>query len=499
MARAFSLRIPGDEGFAGIDRRRRGTRAPINSVRSAINVDLTPGKTLRTRDGLREYRELPPGRTIGLYVVNGQLRVAAAAGHGTQATAIPDVFIDVFGDSVTEPTPLDAYTRVTSAVTWDVDPTRGPIPYLVLQTAGGTWKHHWLRDVPLTLASGVNTRIATGFNSGPDVIKAQEKLWALDATAGVRFSSTLNGPSDWTNPGDAGFLPVFKHMFSGSQVRGLVLHQRDLFVVFDNAIQEWSIDPDPANHALVRGFNGPGTAQFGSLQSVIGDVFYFSEGGFRSLATTVDTGEQREFDSLGAPIIDLTKPFRTANPELIRSVWSQSRSQYIFTVNDEDGNGATAFVFTWMPVSGVMGWTQWRLPVAVDYLVERDTDLFIRRGDRIYRFDPAVSHDDIGGLELPLGAYVTTQFLDAKVPSLMKMWSTIDIDQIGECNVRLLVDETDHAIVEDVAYGLDGPTFDGGSIPIDSMQHSVAVRFEPVGAWELTSIEVGGTLLGGVG
>jgi hypothetical protein len=499
MPRAFTVRVPGDDGFAGIDRRRKGARAPKDSLYFAENVDLTPGRTIKARDGFREYRRLPPGRTIGLYAINGQLRVAAPAGYGMHTASIPNVFIDIFGDVDGAPTPLDAYVRVSSATTWDVDPTRGPLPYLVLETPSGTWKHHWLRTTPPSLYDGINTRIQTGFNSGPDIIKAEEKLWAVDATAGVRFSSTLNGPSDWTSPGDAGFLPVFKHMFSGSRIRGLTLHQKSLFVVFDDSIQQWAIDPDPANHSLTRSLNGPGTQQFGSLQPVIGDVFYLSEGGFRSLATTATTGEQREFDGIGAPIIELTRELANVPAERIRSVWSQARSQYICVVNDADGSAATAYVFTWLPMSGVMGWTTWRLPVALDYLIENETELFARRGDVIYRFDPEVSHDDINGVELRTDAFIETQFIDSKAAALMKSWSTLDIDQDGACDVHLLVDQSDRSDALPVASAVVGPTFDGGSIPIDTMGHTIALRLTGIGAWELTSMEISGHLMGGAG
>ena len=80
------------------------------------------------------------------------------------------------------------------------------------------------------------------------------------------------------------------------------------------------VDPDPALIAFRTAYTGPGTDQFNSVANVVNDVYYFSEGGFRSLTTQTVTGEQRERD-MGTRIAELNREF-----ELLARV-AQTRSR----------------------------------------------------------------------------------------------------------------------------------------------------------------------------
>lgn len=498
---AVPISTPEQAGrFLGIDRRNLQTGSNPNSLFDAINCDLTIGGNLKRRDGLILHAKLPVG-TIGLYSIAGKLRVAAPSGHSLSLQMPAEITLDEFGDSATTITPLNQYVRVSDVTSWDSDPTHGAQPYLVLETSAGQYLHHWINKRPTSFSTPIFTGIQLGFDSGPDVEKLQGKLWSIDKFGGtVHFSSTLLGPGVWREvdaPGDAGFISPLEHADSDPLIKGIKRHQGKLMVVYDNAIQIWKVDPDPALHGFLTSLRGPGTKVFESFQPVIGDVFYFSDGGFRSLVTQTVTGELRQGD-LGSPIEPITRGFRTTPNGRVRALWSQARSQYICMFTDTVTSKSTAFVYTHVPSFGIGGWTQWDLPLAADYLVEHEEELFIRQGDRVYKFDPTHCWDDINDVRLDVESDVITQFLTAGKPRQSKQWTTMDVTQTGKCDISLLPDQRDRKIELEVAFDLDGSTHDIGQIPVNSFGHSIALRFKAKLLWELDGFALDVMLLDGV-
>ena len=487
MASRITVTVPSRGGqpapSRGLDRRSLQSGADTSSVWSAVNVDLTTSGGFRRRDGLLEHAELPPN-TLGLYALAGKLHVAVPAGHGYQGSLPPDIQGDVFGDSDTGATEVDRYTRVSAQSSWGASSTLGALPYLVLKTSAGQYVHHWIDRQPLTAGAFVRTRVDTGFEPGPDLEKVEQKFYAPDRTVGViRYSSTEFGPRFWSEvqaPDDAGFLAVNEHALSDPEIQGVTTHQGRLVVVFADSMQFWDVDPDPALFKLDFTLNGPGTRVFGSLAPVIGDVYYLSEGGFRSLATQTQTGELREGD-IGASIRDLTAELAGVDNDNVIAIWSQARSQYLCFVNrDEPGTDGlcTVFAFTLSPTFSITGWTTWELPILVDYVTELNGVLYIRRGDMVYKFDAASETDDINGEETTITAYFETQFLDGDVPQFRKQWMTMDILADGTNTIRVLVDRKDRTLTEVVAQNLAGASHDGGSIPIDVGANAIAIRVE---------------------
>lgn len=511
MARHATVKIPDPERgrWIGIDRRNTQTGADPSTLYDALNVDLTIGGKLRARDALEEFAILPPG-THGLYSLGGFLRVAGPAGNGL-AAMMPSpslILLDQFGDSDAAPTPLGAYTKLRSVSNWGSSFETGPQPYLLLETAGGQILHHWCNQRPPGLYDPLDTIISTPFASGPDIVKLHGKFWAVDRYTGyVHYCATYPGPVGFSDvgvewresvaPADAGFISPIAHSFSEPGVRGLGQHQGNLMVVYDNAIQLWQASPNPADIRFLTAYNGPGTKQFGTLTNVIGDVFYFSDGGFRSLATQTVTGELREGD-LGAPIEELTRPFNNISNSRAYAVWSQARSQYICFFNNEDGT-CTVFPFTSLPSIGVMGWTRWELDITVDFVVEHEDALYIRSGDTVYRLNPAMDKDYFGGDPYPIEVDVITQFLTAGADRKPKQWLTLDVNQVGACDVSILIDQKNRSIEEPVAYNLDGATYDIGAIPIQAFGHSVALRFKTTKRWTLDGASLDLLLLDGMG
>lgn len=220
------------------------------------------------------------------------------------------------------------------------------------------------------------------FAPGGALVLAAEKIWANDiSTNDTWFSSTINGPTDWVNPGDAGYLPTSRHVSGAQIIEGFGIYNSQLTVFYNRAMQVWQIGADPATHAIVGNVGGAGTEEPRSVANVMGDVFYFSQGGFRSVRATIVTGQLKEAD-IGAPIQSLTKGFDPSFEDMV-SIWSETRSQYISIT------GTIAYVYTYSPVSELHGWTTWDLPWEVSDVVEVSGQLYFRRAGtaEIYTLD----------------------------------------------------------------------------------------------------------------
>lgn len=499
MASRVDVLVPSRNGSAapsrGIDRRALQSASDPSSVWAAVNVDLTTSGAFRRRDALVEFAELPPG-TIGLYSLADKLRVAVPAGSGRQASLPATIKGDVFGDSDTAATPIGTYLRVTSQSAWGGAQSIGALPYLVLESAAGQFVHHWIRTTPLLATSPISTRIDLGFEPGPDLAKIEQKFYAPDRTkAVVRYSSTEFGPAVWQEadaPDDAGHIATIEHALSGTDVTGLTIHQGKLVIVFSNSMQFWNVDPDPALFELAFVLNGPGTKVFGSLSPVTGDVYYFSEGGFRSLSTQTTTGELREGD-IGASLADLSAQFADVDPNQVKSLWSQARSQYLCFISREEAGTdgtTTVFAFTLSQTFGVVGWTTWELPINVEYVTELNGVLYVRSGDMIYSFDPDSVKDEVDGAQVLIDAYYETQFLDGGFPQFRKQWMMMDVLSDSTVDVYALIDRRNRELTEIIAKNLQGSTFDGGSIPVDIGASAIGFRvaFKAPGTVEQMSI-----------
>ena len=261
------------------------------------------------------------------------------------------------------------------------------------------------------------------FAPGGALILAAEKLWANDiSTNDTWFSSTINGPTDWVNPGDAGYLPTSRHVSGAQVIEGYGIYNSQLTVFYNRAMQVWQIGADPATHAITGNVGGAGTEEPRSVANVMGDVFYFSQGGFRSVKATVVTGQLKEAD-IGAPIQQLTKSF-DPNFEDMVSIWSETRSQYISIT------GTIAYVYTYSPVSDIHGWTTWELPWEVSSAVEVNGELYFRRAGtaEIYVLDESFTQE-LGFTWTARPAYANNG------NGAVKNWVSMQLNQSGDSHI----------------------------------------------------------------
>lgn len=288
---------------------------------------------------------------------------------------------------------------------------------------------HYLKNPAALSSIPVATRVAMPFQPGAAFVKLDNKLWVPNQTAGaVGFSSSVNGPSDFTTVGDAGFLPTGNHVAGNQTMVGVSHHRGRLAVLFNDAIQLWRVGEDPNEHAIEQVFQGPGAMLAGASVNMKGDLVYLSRGGFRNLAQVALTGESDEREQMGNPIRSLTDALGTATPAT--ALWSQRRNQYLCAI------GTTVYAFTFLPGDKLEGWTTWELPIDVDHLVEKDGELYARAGDTLYEFLDGETTDE-GGAAVAVEVE-SRPFLLNKGRNAELMW--LLIRQRGEATWQMIVD-----------------------------------------------------------
>lgn len=315
--------------------------------------------------------------------------VVISGGGGTGATATASIVLTM-GEQERLAYPDDVLEALPAADTYGASLATGPYGYVAIRRSdNGQVEFHWLKEPPPDADTPVATRVALPFQPTGSLVKLSNKVWTPDpANGSVRFSSSVNGPDDYTTVGDAGFLDTANHV-SGNQAMVAVSHHRGrLAVLYRDAIQLWHVDEDPNLHAIEQVFNGPGVMLAGACCNVKGDLVYLSRGGWRNLAQVAVIGESDEEEGMGNAIRSLTDAIDGLTPAAV--VWSQRRNQLLAAI------GTTVYCWTFLPGEKIEGWTTWTVPTAIDYLVEKDGQLFARSGDDLYEFDEDLDTDYTG-------------------------------------------------------------------------------------------------------
>ncbi len=479
---------PGTIGnFSGLDLRRSPATSDPQSLRVATNLSLSIGNKLVTRPRLVKLCDVS-SETAGLYAADGLLRVACPGGQSLQDTRPTEIWYDVIGDGTAYP--LGTLSRVHAMEVAAASTAAKAYPYIVTENTSGRIEHHWCTENPTSGATAVDTKVPLPFDPGRALVKSQNKLFADDPSAGVlRFSATTTTPRDWSKKLDAGFLSVRRQSAGSTNIVGLSYFKEFVAVLFEDSIQLWQMHPDPAQHRFVTALNGPGTDASRVTTNVLGDMFYFSRGGFRSLSRSLVTGDDKAED-VGAKIAALTKLESIDDNTVPLALWSESRSQYIAVF------GTTAYVLTYSPSTDSVGWTTWELPVAIDYLVENDGTLYARSGDTIYRFEDETAADTAGAVTFD----AALAFQTFGYPGRKKSFRWVDLVQTGTSEMNFHLDPSDPDTGE-FATGIQttGDTFNQGRIAINRVGDALGFRFTGTGVWELDSVIVDAMTLRGRG
>lgn len=371
--------------FVGLDLRRVSSNSDPKSLRVLRNAYISAGRGIRSRPGTVPVAKAHES-TKGLFAANGILHTVAPSGYPaiaeTQSPLLRYMFI---GDG--QGYDVDHISALSGAEVIGTTNVGQGIPYVSILNKNGIYEHHYADVEPAFSGELISTLVDIPFKASAGLIKLSSRLWApSDLEGTVHYSSILNGPRDWIEPSDAGFIPVAKNAPGDRTIQGLGYIRDRMVVAFEDSMQMWATDESPDNITLVEILNGPGTKYERALTNVLGDAFYFSNGGFRSLITSTIEGQREESD-IGVRIQDLTK-LLTTDPEPV-SVWSQTRGQYICSF------GSTLLVFTYIPSEKTFGWSVWDMPYSVTDLVESKGILYARDSDNvIHQFDDELTSDD---------------------------------------------------------------------------------------------------------
>jgi hypothetical protein len=396
---------------------------------------------------------------------------------------------DFLLSNVAEDYPLDTLTKITAVESVGASASFGVYPYLCVErwldasnrALGVVYEHHWIRSDPVDGNSPVLTKVTLPFSPGSSMVQASGKVWADDDVNGVvRYCSTLAGPYDWITPEDAGYIPVITHTSGDRRIRALGIYDSKLAVIFSDAVQLWATDPQPTNITLVRVLDGPGTSYQRSVANVLGDLFYLTRGGFRSLHTAEVSGQVREQDDIGTPIDDLVRDLR--GQEVTAAIWSQKRGQYLCAV------GPTIYAFRYNPQSKIMGWTTWDFGEDVEAMVEQDGVLYLRSNNVLYRMNADYRDGDV--------YEVTLNDFTGKDPSTRKRLDFIEVLQRGETTVRAYTE------AENDAFYTEGPTITGSTVGMEkvfigALGRTIGLRFVGSAPWTLSALHLTYTDLNG--
>ncbi len=473
--------------FTGLDLRRDAAMSSQQSLRVASNVDLLVGGNVKRRDALVKVCDVHSS-TVGLYAAEGLLRTVCPGGQSLQDTRPTEIWYDPVGDgSAYGLTSLSAFHAIEN-----VSAAAGgkSYPYVVIERDTGRIEHHWLNSDPASSAAAVNTKVVLPFDPGKTLAKSYGKLYADDPSAGVlRYSATTTDPTDWNKKRDAGFLAIRQFSAGSQEVKGLSYFKSFVAVVFQDSIQLWQMNEDPAKIQFISALNGPGTETPRLTSNVLGDLFYFSRGGFRSLARNMVTGDDVAED-LGAPIAELTES-QDITTNLPVGLWCESRSQYLAAF------GTKVYALTYSPSTGTTGWTTWDLGVPVEHMAENLGVLYVRSGDTVYKFNPDAVLDD-GDDQVIFDVFLAYQHYGK--PGIKKHWRWFDVVQTGTSQINFAIDANDPTDLE-LATGINttDTTFSKGHIAINRTCDALGLKFGGTGLWRLDSVILDARVLGGRG
>lgn len=454
------------QGFKGLDLRLTAEGTQPQAFRVANNVDLGTGASIRARDQIRQIATVD-STALGLYVVAGKLRCAVPV-LGALPTPPPGIYYDYFANTATGQ--VGGALEITGVQQWSGSPYLCVRKYIDVSNPayGSMYEHHYCPSVG---GVGVVTLVALPFSPGPQIYSFARKIWGHDtATNDVWYSSSINGPTDWTNSGDAGYLPVSQQVTGDKILRGFAQYNGKLALFFSDSVQFWNVFTDPADNSLAEVVGGVGTVNTRSIVNMGGTTTYFSNGGFRTVQDVTVTGEKND-DDIGANIYPETRTVDVvANVPI--SIWSPTRSQLLTAI------GSIVYVYTNSPASGVTGWTKYVLPITVSEMLELNGVVYLRAGTAIYKFDSTYL------LEANFSWTARLAYQHGQTWGVQKSWYCMQTAMTGTTGIRFYVDSRDETKINTVAT-VTSSHYGVSKIPLAMVAPSVAPEFYGTGPFTL--------------
>ena len=324
------------------------------------------------------------------------------------------------------------------------------------------------------------TRQDLPFNPGPAMVVANNRVWIGDWQEYNVHYSSIGTVNDWSpvSPSDSGFLPTATHVDGDQTLSGLSIWKNYLCVYYARTVQQWDCHlDDPSTFSLLNSIGGAGTAFPKSVANVMGDSYYFSQGGFREMSAVITTGQAKEGD-LGVNIQPLTNTLGTSSVPPLVAVWSPSRSQYMCCV------GSQIFCYTYSPVANITGWTMYQIPFTVSDMVEYQANVYLRESGtgNIYIFDANYTQEPgfAWKVRFPFFDFNQSSLTNTYgEPHYYKQFKMVVMHMLETCDMYLYVNPQNMAEVE-------------GPIPVGGVTAGFTKIVTDVGA-EMVSHEFNGT------
>lgn len=542
-----------DRFEGGLDLRQGRDTADANKLRDALNVVITPGRSIRKRPGfvnhVTGYNFGAVGHsTRGLYDVDGLVTAFAGTAetapdptkqqiirlaHPTTSQALDLVpfaaqfagylyCVAIYADDSCWHHYLDdpgAWAATTAHALGEYRrPTTGNDLRYEVTTAGTTGGSEptWPTTPGLTVVDGTVTWTCRSFTvtdancpHTPSVVMLASKLFAIDGEV-VRFCAT-DDARDWTTASDAGFLATGRAAGGSANARAVASYQGDLLVSHDSAMQVYTVDPDPANMAFKYALDGAGTRFAYSFGTVLADTFYLLNDGFRSLSLMTNYDRLRTID-VGSAIDKHVRDYLPSTPSdaFVLSDYYPAGGMYLCAIAPSGYPLAKAddvqrvYCYAFSPAAKLSAWSYWKMGAAAEgeyltALMQKDGYLYAKYMEtNVFRLDEGAYNDWGAGfptrVEFPL--------LDFKRPGTLKQIAGMDIRQTGRCDVSFIYQylDDDGALqtAETTAFEVNGSTAAGGLIPVELCVTAIAPVFETehTQEWELFAFDFHFTEIG---
>lgn len=484
----------------GLDLRKGKSVSDANRLRSLTNAFVTTGRQLRKRPCLQPYTTLSAG-TTGLVAGKGKLHTFYG---GTGSVSHANTLFEA--TRVMHPsTPALAISKVHWGDVYD------GYMYVIIEYSDGSIWHHWVNDpgawVALaTYAAGAYVRPTTvnGFiyevtAGGGGAAGAGEPAWpttvgntvvdgaltwtcrsyAILDTNNPRSVSAaklsdrifaigdevvryhdLGNPRNWTS-GTSGFLPVGLQATGNVDPTAVGVFQNQLAVIFNDAAQLWTIDPDPTAMALSQIVPNVGTPYPESLLTVGQDMFMLTPAGYRSMGVVNDTGNFQDND-IGNPIDELVQDelLPTDTP---KAIWYNAGGQAWWIFDDH------CDVFTFSRTGKISAWSRYEFPFAIDAAAVYAGTLYLRAGDVVYTLSRSAYADNT----TPPTVTVELPYMNLKSPGVLKMITGFDCVIKGTANFQFRFNPNDESQITS-AIQLTGDTHNGTMQPVELCCTSIA-------------------------
>lgn len=301
-----------------------------------------------------------------------------------------------------------------------------------------------------------------------ETTKAAQKMYAKgagDATT-VRFCKT-GDPRDWTAVSDAGFLAAGLYAKGSDEVTAVGPFQKSgLWIAFADNSQVWTVDPNPANNALLDNIEGIGTLFHRAQAPVSRDLFFHAQNGFRSVSLVSLTNNLQDND-VGSAIDDLVAASvaLTDNP---LSLYYPKLGQFL------EFNGQIAWAYSFSRTSKLSAWSKYTWPITIDDATVLNQELYVRSGDDVYKLTDTVMKDGLNSIP---AVSVEMYAQDAKRPGVLKQFLGMDVIGTGNWTIsHKFYDPGTRAWLESSAYEYPAVTEPGDLHPVELM----ATRIAPV-------------------